>query len=42
MNMDEAADWLWSGEPLAPLKGYPGVMWERPRKRKPRAFDPMF
>ena len=42
MNLDEAADWLWAGEPLAPLKGYPGVMWERPRKKKTRAFDPMF
>jgi hypothetical protein len=42
MNLDQAADWLWSGEPLSPLKGYPGVMWERPRKKKAPAFDPMF
>lgn len=42
MNLDQAADWLWSGEPLAPLKGYPGVMWERPRKKKSRTLDPMF
>lgn len=42
MNLDEAPDWLWAGEPLAPLKGYPGVMWERPRKTKARPLDPMF
>jgi hypothetical protein len=35
MHMGEAADWTWRGEPLSPLKGYPGVLWERPR-RKPR------
>jgi hypothetical protein len=33
MHLDEAADWTYMGEPLAPLKGYPGVMRERPRKR---------
>jgi hypothetical protein len=31
--LDEAPDWAWRGEALAPLKGYPGVMWERPRRR---------
>ena len=42
-NLREAADWTWSGEPLAPLKGYPGVMWERPKRRKRViAPDPMF
>jgi hypothetical protein len=35
MSLDEAPDWAYSGADLAPLKGYPGVMWERPR-RKPR------
>ena len=46
LNLTEAADWEYAGEPVAPLKGYPGVMWTRP-KRKPRAgpakdrlFDP--
>ena len=43
MNMAERADWTWAGEPLGPLKGYPGVLIERPRKRKPGApLDPMF
>jgi hypothetical protein len=42
MHLDEAAEWLWQGEPLAPLKGYPGVMWERPKRRKRRASEGMF
>jgi hypothetical protein len=42
MSLREAADWTYLGEPLGPLKGYPGVMWERPRKKKPRETDDMF
>ena len=42
MNLSEQADWTYLGEPLAPLKGYPGVMWERPRKKKRLPPDPMF
>ena len=43
MNLAEQADWTWAGEPLAPLKGYPGVMRERPRKKAVRAVaDAMF
>ncbi len=40
MHMNQATEWTWRGEALAPLKGYPGVLWERPRKKKP--LDPMF
>lgn len=32
MHLHEAADWTYMGGALAPLKGYPGVMWERPRR----------
>lgn len=32
VNLAQQADWTWTGEPLSPLKGYPGVMRERPRK----------
>ena len=32
--IDEMQDWVYTGEPLAPLKGYPGVVWERSRKKK--------
>lgn len=43
MNLSEQADWTWAGEKLVPLKGYPGVMWEPPRKKKPaRVVDSMF
>jgi hypothetical protein len=41
MNLGEKADWTYGGEPLGPLKGYPGVMRERPRKKKVMP-DPMF
>ena len=42
MSLGEAADWTYLGEPLAPLKGYPGVMWERPKRKKRRTIDGMF
>jgi hypothetical protein len=43
MHMEEAPDWAYAGEPLKPLKGYPGVLWTPPRRTKPRRGpDPMF
>ena len=42
MNLDDQADWIFRGETLAPLKGYPGVMWQRPKRRKRPALEPMF
>ena len=42
MFIHEQADWTYLGEPLAPLKGYPGVMWERPKRKKRREIDAMF
>jgi hypothetical protein len=36
LAIGQTPDWAYLGEPLAPLKGYPGVMWERPRRKKPR------
>ncbi|MFI4999652.1 MAG: GFA family protein [Reyranellales bacterium] len=33
----ELQDWTYRGEPLVPLKGFPGVVWERPTTRKRRA-----
>lgn len=35
--LEQAPDWGYMGEILAPLKGYPGVMWERPKRGKRRA-----
>ncbi|HEX7758374.1 MAG TPA: GFA family protein [Caulobacteraceae bacterium] len=39
LNLRETPDWTWSGAALAPLKGYPGVMWERPRRKPRRIVD---
>jgi hypothetical protein len=32
----ELRDWAYSGAALVPLKGFPGIVWERPRRRKAR------
>jgi hypothetical protein len=32
----ETPDWAWAGETLVPLTGFPGVVWERPRRKKRR------
>ncbi|WP_293675935.1 GFA family protein [uncultured Phenylobacterium sp.] len=40
LNITQQADWAYLGEALMPLKGYPGVMIERPRKKaRAAAFD---
>lgn len=36
--LEEAPDWAYRQEALAPLKGYPGVLIERPRKKKRGTF----
>jgi hypothetical protein len=36
LGIEELQDWTYAGERLVPLKGFPGVVWERPRKRRPR------
>jgi hypothetical protein len=30
--ISELQDWTYTGGPLVPLKGYPGIVWERPRR----------
>ncbi len=35
VHLQEQAEWIYLGEPLSPLKGFPGVMRVRP-SRKPR------
>lgn len=32
--IDQMQDWTYLGEPLAPLKGFPGVVWTRPRRKR--------
>jgi hypothetical protein len=35
--IEELQDWTYAGEKLAPLKGYPGVVWAPPKsRRRPR------
>ena len=36
IGIDQAVEWAYLGERLVPLKGFPGVVWDR-SKRKPRA-----
>jgi hypothetical protein len=36
---EELQDWTYTGNRLVPLKGYPGIVWERPKSRgRPRAM----
>ena len=32
--VDDSPEWAYRGEKLKPLKGYPGVLWTGPRRRK--------
>ena len=34
IGFDERPEWAYAQEPLVPLKGYPGVVWTRPGKKK--------
>jgi hypothetical protein len=36
VGIEELQDWTYTGAPLVPLKGYPGIVWERPKSRKRR------
>ncbi len=37
IGIEELQDWTYTGRPLVPLKGYPGIVWERPKsRRRPR------
>lgn len=40
VGIDELQDWSYAGERLVPLKGFPGIVWERPRKKKPDTSAP--
>ena len=40
LGIEELQDWTYTGKPLVPLKGHPGVVWERPKsRRRPRDAD---
>jgi hypothetical protein len=40
--IDRAAEWAWRGETLRPLKGFPGVVWTRPKRKKRPLMDEEF
>ena len=44
VGIEELQEWTYAGERLVPLKGFPGVVWERAGKKKrldrPLFFDP--
>ena len=37
LGIEEMQEWTYTGEPLVPLKGFPGVVWQRSKKN--RRFD---
>ena len=40
VGIEELQDWTYAGNRLVPLKGYPGIVWERPKsRRRPRNVD---
>jgi hypothetical protein len=40
--IEEAPDWAYTGAPLVPLKGYPGVVWQRALRKKRSDREGMF
>lgn len=34
VGIDELQDWTYTGEPLGPLRGFPGVVWNRGRRKR--------
>jgi len=42
IRIEELQDWAYLGAPVGPLKGYPGVMVERSRKKKRPETAPLF
>ena len=40
--IEELQEWAYAGEPLVPLKGFPGVVWQRSKKKKRAEREGMF
>ena len=40
--IEQLQEWTWTGEPLVPLKGFPGVVWQRSKKNKRVEHEGMF
>ena len=42
VGIDELREWTYTGEQLTPLKGFPGIVWERPKRKKHRQIAGLF
>jgi hypothetical protein len=40
--IEELQEWTYSGQPLVPLKGFPGVVWQRSKRIRPVDNDGLF
>jgi hypothetical protein len=40
--IEEMQEWTYAGEPLVPLKGFPGVVWHRSKRKKRVDHEGMF
>jgi hypothetical protein len=40
--IEQMQDWTYAGAALGPLKGYPGVVWERRKKKRAAGGDALF
>ena len=40
--IEELQEWTYTGESLVPLKGFPGVVWQRSKKKRRAAGDDPF
>ena len=42
VGIEELQEWAYTGEPLVPLKGFPGVVWQRAKRKKRAGHAGMF
>jgi hypothetical protein len=42
VSIDELREWAYTGEPLVPLKGFPGVVWQRSKRKMRGDREGMF
>ena len=40
--LEDSPEWAYRGETLKPLKGYPGVLWTGPRRRRRSGLEALF
>lgn len=39
IGIEDLQEWTYLGERLVPLKGFPGVVWTRPKRKRPSVLD---